>query len=78
MLMNHIDDPWVRDVAPPIPRSDIQFSYVGGSNLSEAQNTQGIYDKFMRDIHVRTCKTNLLLDGGNLVNNNKDGVITTK
>ncbi|XP_066910691.1 putative agmatine deiminase [Clytia hemisphaerica] len=79
MLMNHIDDPWVRDVAPPIPRSDVQFSYVGGSSLAEANKTQRIYDAFLRDIDVKAYKTEqFLLDGGNLVNNNKDAVITTK
>jgi Peptidylarginine deiminase and related enzymes len=78
LLKNHIDDPWTRDVSTPIPSIDVQFTYVGGSNLAEATNTQTIFNKFIRGLGIRPKKTDLLLDGGNLVNNNADKVITTR
>ena len=78
VIVDHIDDPWVRDVSTPIPSRDVQFTYVGGSTLKEATNTQKFFDKFIKKNGIVTTKTDLLLDGGNLVNNNKDAVITTR
>ena len=78
LIMDHIDDPWVRDVSLPIPSKDVQFTYVGGSTLKEARNTQSIFDKFIHEIGIATTRTDLLLDGGNLVNNNNNKVITSR
>ncbi|XP_066910689.1 putative agmatine deiminase [Clytia hemisphaerica] len=78
LIEAHVDDPWLRDVSPPIPSSQVQFTYIGGGGKSEAKTTQDIYDKFIHSLNIKPNKTDLLLDGGNLVNNNEDGVITTK
>lgn len=78
LILADIDDPWIRDVSPPIPSIQVQFTYIGGSTIAEAKKTQEIYDTFINSQEIYPRKTDLYLDGGNLVNNNGDKVITTK
>jgi len=56
----------------------VQFTFVGGASLDEAKRTQDVYDKFIHGLGIQPKKTDLLLDGGNLVNNNADKVITSR
>lgn len=78
LILAHIDDPWIRDVSPPIPSIKVQFTYIGGGGKSEAKFTQDIYDNFIKRQDITPLKSKLYLDGGNLVNNNDDKVITSR
>lgn len=78
LILASIDDPWVRDVSFPIPSINAQFKYIGAGNKKMARNTQLIFNKFIHDLHIFPYQIPYFLDGGNLVNNNKDKVITTR
>ncbi len=79
LLEENIDDIWMRDFTTVIPSNPIQFNYRPSyfENMSDATFIQNQFRQFSNRYNVQYRTTNLILDGGNIVDNNNNMAITT-
>ena len=81
LLQADMRDIWMRDFTTVNTYNPLQFRYAkaaqGGSNF-DAQWVQKGFNRFAEKHDLQFRKTNLIMDGGNLVDNNKDSVIVTE
>ena len=68
ILIDEIDDIWMRDFTTVNPLNPVQFKYTPAS-MSEklSKKVQNSFDKFAKKYHLEFLKANYLLDGGNIV-----------
>lgn len=80
LLKADMRDIWMRDFTTVNPYSPVQFRYAAaaqGGKQSEADWVQEGFSKFAKKLGLEYSGTELILDGGNLVDNYKDKVIVT-
>lgn len=79
LLEAYIEDIWIRDFGATIPSKQVKFNYLpdfqgaGTSNLIDNSFEDWFYDSGLQ-FHK---KSNLILDGGNVVDNGSNRVIVT-
>ncbi len=79
LLKSKVKDIWMRDFTTVFPKKMVQFTYSPSylpNNVSS--NTQWGFVGFTDKFGLTYDYENLVLDGGNIVDNNKDRVITTE
>ncbi|QIL50007.1 agmatine deiminase family protein [Weissella coleopterorum] len=75
----HYGDIWVRDIAPVITNRIVKFKYAPSyldSSFELSINKR--FNKWLRNQNLDIIKSDIILDGGNFVYNNKETVIITK
>lgn len=78
LITADIYDIWMRDFTTVNPESPVQFTYTWASMTSaQSREVQGSFSQFASNIGIIKTNTDLLIDGGNLVDNYKGRVITT-
>ncbi|XP_057309621.1 putative agmatine deiminase [Hydractinia symbiolongicarpus] len=70
-------DAWIRDFSPVLSNKSIQFKYYGGINAKEAKFIQKQFNAFLDKYEIEYTKIDLVNDGGNIVYNGNNCVITT-
>ena len=81
LLEATMGDIWMRDFTTVNPHQLIQFRYAAAAqdgNQKEADWVQSEFNRFASKLDIQYPKTNLILDGGNLVDNHHDKVIVTE
>jgi agmatine/peptidylarginine deiminase len=78
LLEDEVHDIWVRDFTTVNPENPVQFVYTWAS-MTEAESidVQKSLKKFADRYKIKRITTDLLIDGGNIVDNYKGRVITT-
>lgn len=74
----HYGDIWLRDIAPVITNKIVKFKYDPSyldSNFKHNINKR--FNKWLKNQNLDIIKSDIILDGGNFVYNNKDTVIIT-
>ena len=73
-------DLWMRDFPPCMPKQQIKFKYRPQYlNVSQAKFDEGNFEKFARMVKLPQLQhSNLVLEGGNIVDNGVDAAITTE
>lgn len=78
LLEDDIHDIWMRDFTTVNPKNPVQFVYTWASmTQNESVDVQNSFKKFADRYIIERKKTNLLIDGGNIVDNYNGRVITT-
>ena len=79
LLEAEVADIWMRDFSTVIPAQMVQFSYTP-SYLSklDSRYIQSSFNRFARQNDLQFEKSTLILDGGNVVDNNSDMIIVTE
>ena len=80
LLKADMRDIWMRDFTTVNPYSPVQFRYAAaaqGGKQSEADWVQKGFNKFAKKLGIEYSGTELILDGGNLVDNYEDKIIVT-
>lgn len=79
LLTANIEDIWMRDFSPVIPSKQIKFNYLPDFQDAWTSNLidNSFEDWFLGNGLKYTKKTNLILDGGNVVDNGGNRVIVT-
>ncbi len=75
----NIEDIWIRDFAPVMPSKQIKFNYLPDFQDAYTSNLidNSFEDWFYNNGLSYSKKTNLILDGGNVVDNGSNRVIVT-
>ncbi|OEK05581.1 peptidyl-arginine deiminase [Roseivirga misakiensis] len=78
LITAEVYDIWMRDFSTVNPQSPVQFTYSWASMTKrESEEVQNSFNQFANTIGIERSKTNLIIDGGNLVDNYNGRVITT-
>lgn len=78
LITADIYDIWMRDFTTVNPASPVQFTYTWASmTKAESREVQGSFSQFASSLSIAKASTELLIDGGNLVDNYNGRVITT-
>jgi len=78
LITADVYDIWVRDFTTVNPLNPVQFKYTWASmTQQESIEVQNSFNAFADKYGIQRAKTNLLLDGGNIVDNYAGKVITT-
>lgn len=78
ILVADVFDIWMRDFTTVNPLNPVQFRYTSASmTQQESQEVQGSFNDFANGLSVQRATTQLLIDGGNIVDNYNGKVITT-
>jgi agmatine/peptidylarginine deiminase len=78
ILTEEIYDIWMRDFTTVNPLDPVQFKYTWASmTKKESEFVQKSFIKFANKYDIKRNNSNLLLDGGNIVDNYAGKVITT-
>lgn len=78
LLEDDLYDIWMRDFTTVNPLEPVQFQYTRASmTQKQSQQVQNQFDKFADKYNLKRIKTDLILDGGNIVDNYIDKAITT-
>lgn len=78
LVQADMHDIWMRDFATINPEKPVQFVYTDASmSKAEARETQRAFTKFAKAQNLEFETTNLVLDGGNVVDNYNGRVIVT-
>lgn len=78
LITADIYDIWMRDFTTVNPESPVQFTYTWASmTRAESHELQGSFSQFANSIGINKVSTELLIDGGNIVDNYNGRVITT-
>ena len=78
LITADVYDIWMRDFTTVNPESPVQFTYTWASmTRSESQEVQGSFSQFANGFSLVRTNTDLLIDGGNIVDNYNGRVITT-
>jgi len=80
LLTDKIEDIWMRDFTTVGPERSVHFSYRPSyfENLGDAIFIQNKFRRFMDDRGLYYTSSELILDGGNVVDNHKDAVIVSQ
>ena len=80
LLEETIEDIWVRDFTTVIPYSPVQFNYHPSyfEDLNDAILIQEGFKNFADRYDLQFRSSDLIMDGGNIVDNNYDCAITTE
>ncbi len=74
LLEAELEDIWMRDFTTVMPEKMLQFVY----DRPAEPNIQKSFLNFAREYDLRFAKVDLKLDGGNIVDNNKDAIVVTE
>lgn len=78
LLVDELYDIWMRDFTTVNPNNPVQFTYTWVSmTKSKSVEVQNSFQKFANTLGVERQKSDLLMDGGNIVDNYNGKVITT-
>lgn len=78
MLVSDVYDIWMRDFTTINPESPVQFTYTWASmTRQQSREVQGSFNSFANSHAIQRGNTDLLIDGGNIVDNYAGRVITT-
>jgi len=78
LITADVYDVWMRDFTTVNPEAPVQFTYTWASmTKTESRSVQGSFNQLANTVDLSRTSTNLLLDGGNLVDNYNGRVITT-
>lgn len=78
LITADVYDIWIRDFATVNPLNPVQFRYTWASmTQQESVKVQNSFQAFANQHGIQRSTTNLLLDGGNIVDNFAGKVITT-
>jgi len=78
ILLEVVDDIWIRDFSTVFPKNPLLFNYkakyLGGNQGREIQDS---FKKIIKKYSLQVNETNIALDGGNFVDNGVDSAIIT-
>ncbi len=80
LLLQPMEDIWIRDFSSVMPSSPLQFRYASAAQAGsqrDADYVQKQFRKMAKRAKVSYKKKRYILDGGNFVSNNKDKIIVT-
>lgn len=78
LLIADVYDIWMRDFTTINPLNPVQFQYTWASmTQQESIEVQNSFDAFANKYEIQRTSTDLLLDGGNIVDNYAGRVVTT-
>lgn len=78
LLSTEVYDIWIRDFTTINPEAPVQFTYTWASmTRQQSREVQGSFSIFADQLDISRAKTDLLIDGGNIVDNYNGRVITT-
>ncbi len=78
LLVDDVRDIWMRDFTTINPIKPIQFTYTWASmTQKQSKDVQKSFNRFADHYQIQRTKTDLMLDGGNLVDDYAGRVITT-
>ena len=78
LLVDDVRDIWMRDFTTVNPKQPVQFSYTWASmSQKQSQDVQKSFSRFADRYKIQRAKTDLMIDGGNLVDDYAGRVITT-
>jgi agmatine/peptidylarginine deiminase len=78
LLVDEIHDIWMRDFTTINPFNPTQFTYSWSSmSKSESKDVQNSFNDIADKLNIVRQKTNLIIDGGNIVDNYNSKLITT-
>lgn len=78
LLTADVHDIWMRDFTTANPLKPVQFTYTWASmTKAESKDVQNSFSKFADQYDIKRRSTELLIDGGNIVDNYAGKVITT-
>ena len=80
LLEENIEDIWMRDFTTVIPSNPVQFNYRPSyfEDLEDAIFIQSAFKNFTNRHGLKFRSSSLILDGGNIVDNNENYAITTE
>ncbi|NNP67741.1 agmatine deiminase family protein [Acinetobacter sp. Ac_5812] len=78
LLVDDVRDIWMRDFTTVNPMQPVQFTYTWASmTQKQSKDVQKSFSQFADRYQIQRAKTDLMLDGGNLVDDYAGRVITT-
>ena len=78
LLVDDVRDIWMRDFTTVNPKQPVQFSYTWASmSQKQSQDVQKSFSRFADRYKIQRAKTDLLIDGGNIVDDYAGRIITT-
>ena len=78
LLVDDVRDIWMRDFTTVNPKQPVQFSYTWASmSQKQSQDVQKSFSRFADRYKIQRAKTDLMIDGGNLVDDYAGRIITT-
>lgn len=81
LLVSDVDDIWIRDFATVNPLHPVEFKYSWASvtkkESEEIQSTFTTFTNFTNFYGIKKANSDLILDGGNLLDNYHGDIITT-
>ena len=78
LLVDDVRDIWMRDFTTVNPMQPVQFTYTWASmTQKQSKEVQKSFSQFADRYQIQRAKTDLMLDGGNLVDDYAGRVITT-
>lgn len=78
LLVDDIRDIWMRDFTTVNPEQPVQFTYTWASmTQKQSKDVQKSFNQFADRYQIQRAKTDLMIDGGNLVDDYAGRVITT-
>lgn len=79
LLTGNIYDIWMRDFTTVNPLSPVRFKYSHASMTeTDSEEVQASFERFAKRCEVDMSETDLVIDGGNIVDNYSGRVITTE
>ncbi|ENX63020.1 hypothetical protein F885_01019 [Acinetobacter higginsii] len=78
LLVDDVRDIWMRDFTTVNPMQPVQFTYTWASmTKKQSKDVQKSFSQFADRYKIQRAKTDLMIDGGNLVDDYAGRVITT-
>ena len=78
LLVDDVRDIWMRDFTTVNPKQPVQFSYTWASMTEkQSRQVQKSFSRFADRYKIQRAKTDLMIDGGNIVDDYAGRVITT-
>lgn len=78
LITAEVYDIWMRDFTTVNPEAPVQFTYTWASmTRQQSREVQGSFSQWADRLNIQRTNTNLLIDGGNIVDNYNGRVITT-
>ena len=78
LLVDDVRDIWMRDFTTVNPMQPVQFTYTWASmTKKQSKDVQKSFSQFADRYQIQRTKTDLMIDGGNLVDDYAGRVITT-
>lgn len=78
LITANVEDIWMRDFTLVNPNNPVQFTYTDASvSAAQAEQTQQSFSVFAEATGIASRTSDLVLDGGNIVDNYQGDIITT-